>query len=87
MTTEPTNELFITKVREQLQEYLDESSVESNNFITGLDVTHDALQYAFNDFLLFISNGMRPSTRNWEINNDTAPNLHDFQEVPRTLVT
>lgn len=45
----------VQELRQLFQEYIDESSLESDNFLTGLDVTEPALVASFNDFLLFMS--------------------------------
>lgn len=48
---------FISQVRQAMQSYLDESGEESDNFITGQDVTFAQATELFNDLLLTMNDG------------------------------
>lgn len=50
----------LTDLGQKMQEYIDDSSVESDDFLTGLDVTQTAAVELFNDFLLFLNDGIDP---------------------------
>jgi hypothetical protein len=46
-----------------MQAYLDESSVESDQFLEGLDVTLPAAIELFNDLLLYLNDGEAPPVK------------------------
>lgn len=47
------------QLREKVQQYLDESNVESDQYLEGLDVTLPAAIELFDDFLLFMAGGVQ----------------------------
>ena len=49
-----------TELARKMQEYLDDSGQETDNFIEGLDVTFKAATELFNDFLTFLGDGRDP---------------------------
>lgn len=46
--------MTLAQLRQQMQQYIDESSIESDNMLEGLDVSEPAAVELFNDFLQFL---------------------------------